>query len=141
MGSQGRLGVLGLGPIGLLAAQAARARGATGRQQAVIDTVGTERSIRDGMPMLAKGGVLVLLAVHDVPVSIAPIALASERRLVTSSNNRYAEFPAAIELLASGAVKVSHLVTHRFPLQQAPAAFDMLLKSGRTSAYKVVLLP
>jgi threonine dehydrogenase-like Zn-dependent dehydrogenase len=36
---------------------------------------------------------------------------------------------------------VRHLVTHRFPLQQAPAAFDMLLKSGRTSAYKVVLLP
>jgi L-iditol 2-dehydrogenase len=181
MGSQGRLGVLGLGPIGLLAAQAARAfggdvcgcdvaelpvrlaretgfdqavmgdtaellstvraRGAGGRLNAVIDTVGTEASIRDGMEMLAKGGVLVLLAVHDAPVRFAPTALASERRLVTSSNNRYAEFPAAIELLASGAVKVRHLVTHRFPLQEAPAAFDMLLRSGRTSAYKVVLLP
>jgi L-iditol 2-dehydrogenase len=182
VGTRDLLGILGLGPIGLLAAQVARARGAaevfgcdvaelpvrlareTGfdralrgdtsdllaavrarkaapKLTAVIDTVGTEASIRDGLLMLAKGGVLVLLAVHDKPIALAPIALASERRLVTSSNNRYGDFPAAIDLLASGAVRVRHLVTHRFALTEAPRAFDMLLKSGRDEAYKVVLLP
>jgi L-iditol 2-dehydrogenase len=182
VGTRDLLGILGLGPIGLLAAQVARARGAaqvvgcdvaelpvrlareTGfggalhgdtaellstvrargtspKLAAVIDTVGTEQSIRDGLAMLAKGGVLVLLAVHDKPIALAPIALASERRLVTSSNNRYVDFPTAIDLLGSGAVRVSHLITHRFPLAQAPHAFDMLLKSGREEAYKVVLLP
>jgi threonine dehydrogenase-like Zn-dependent dehydrogenase len=182
IGKRDRLGILGLGPIGLLAAQVARARGAadvvgcdvaelpvrlaretgvdgalrgdtaelarslrsrgaSARLDAVIDTVGTEASIRDGLSLLAKGGVLVLLAVHDKPVALAPIALSSERRLVTSSNNRYAEFPAAIELLGSGAVRVGHLITHRFPLTEAPRAFDLLLKSGREEAYKVVLLP
>jgi 2-desacetyl-2-hydroxyethyl bacteriochlorophyllide A dehydrogenase len=182
VGRRDALGVLGMGPIGLLAAQVARARGAsavygcdraalpvrlareTGFDRvvhgdtaellsavrgdaarpglaAVIDTVGTEESIRDGLAMLAKGGTLVLLAVHDRPVSLAPIALASERRLVTSSNNRYVDFPTAIELLGSGAVRVRHLITHRFRLEEAPRAFAMLLASGREEAYKVVLLP
>jgi L-iditol 2-dehydrogenase len=181
VGRRDRLGVLGLGPIGLLAAQVARERGAevvgcdvselpvrlaretgidgaargntgellsavrargeAGRLAAVIDTVGTEESIRDGLAMLGKGGCLVLLAVHERPVSLAPVALASERRLLTSSNNRYADFPAAIELLASGAVRVEQLITHRFPLTEAPRAFEMLLRSGREGAYKVVLLP
>jgi 2-desacetyl-2-hydroxyethyl bacteriochlorophyllide A dehydrogenase len=177
-----RLGILGLGPIGLLAAQVARAwgvaevvgcdvaeipvrlaretgfagavrgdtaellsvvgsGGAAGKLSAVIDTVGTEASIRDGLALLEKGGALVLLAVHDKPVSIAPIALSSERRLVTSSNNRYVDFPAAIELLSSGYVRVRQLITHRYPLAEAPRAFRMLLETGRDLAYKVVLLP
>jgi L-iditol 2-dehydrogenase len=182
LASRDSIGILGLGPIGLLAAQVARARGAAeilgcdvaelpvrlaretgipgalkgdtaellstlrssgarGHLAAVIDTVGTEASIRDGLAMLAKGGILVLLAVHDKPIALAPIALASERRIVTSSNNRYVDFPAAIGLLASGSVRVRHLITHRFPLVEAPKAFDMLLKSGRDQAYKVVLEP
>ncbi|MBN2553759.1 MAG: alcohol dehydrogenase catalytic domain-containing protein [Spirochaetales bacterium] len=175
-----RFGVVGLGPIGLLAAQVARSRGAsltTGcdtsdlpvqlaqgvglgetirgdstalakhlrganrRLDAVVDTVGSPESIRDSLSMLDKSGTLVLLAVHGRKIPIAPIWFSGERRIMSSANNRYGDFPRAIELMASGAVKVKSLITHRFALPDAPEAFRVMLHKDREKAYKVVLHP
>ncbi len=175
----GRLGVIGLGPIGLLAAQAAAARGACrvvgcdtaalpvelaaaaglegmirggseallghlgggGKLDAVVDTVGSAASIRDGLSMLEKSGALVLLAVHPEPVPLAPVAFSGERRILSSANNLYRDFPRAIELLGSGRVRVSSLVTHRFPLSEAGDAFRVMLHKDSERAYKVILHP
>lgn len=175
-----RFGVIGLGPIGLLAAQVARSRGlslVTGcdiatlpvqlarevgltemirgnssallkhcreknRQlDAVIDTVGSRQSIRDGLALLGKSGSLVLLAVHEKQVPIAPIWFSGERRILSSANNRYRDFPRAIELMASGLINVKPLITHRFSLGEARRAFRVMLCKEREKAYKVILHP
>ena len=173
--------VLGLGPIGLLAAQAAVARGTdyvTGcdisafpvelakkvgiehavvgsagelaktlkassdrRVDIVVDTVGTDESIAQGLDLLEKQGTLVLLAVHDSNLSVRGTALSGERSIKTSSNNRYADFPRAIELLAKGAVLTEPLVTHRFPLRDVRKAFDVMLRKDAERAFKIVLVP
>jgi L-iditol 2-dehydrogenase len=175
------VGVLGLGPIGMLAAQVAVAKGAAhvtgcdvselpvqlaaqvglheiiqadsegftsylqGKNQGgldvIIDTVGTPESIRDGLALLNTSGTLVLLAVHEQPIAIEPVLLSGERKLVTSSNNTYHEFPEAIELMANGNVKVRSLITHRFHLQEAPQAFETMLNKEKHQAYKVIILP
>lgn len=168
-----RIGIVGLGPIGLLAAQVGRARGAelvTGCDTAqlpvemakkigydsmvcgsvndlhkgldvLIDTVGSEQTIAQGLYMLEKSGVLVLLAVHEKPVPLAPITLSGERRIMTAANNQYKDFPAAIELMASGRIVVEPLVTHRYALKDALIAFDTMLEKEKNGTFKVVLFP
>ena len=179
-----RVGVVGLGPIGMLAAQVARALGAeevwgcdqyelpvrlaresgfehvvhagsdglvefvrsseaVGSREldVVLDTVGNEQTVMDGLRLLAPSGRLVLLAVHESAPVIPPLTLSGERSVVSSANNLYREFPEAIDLMASGAVRVAHLVTHRFPLERAETAFRLLADTGRSEAFKVVLTP
>ncbi len=175
-----RVGVVGLGPIGLMAAQVAKARGAefvtgcdttelpvelaekigyesmvcggisdlahelSARKGAgldvLIDTVGSEQTIAQGLGLLEKSGVLVLLAVHETPIPLAPIALSGERMIVTAANNHYRDFPAAIELLSSGKIIVEPLITHRFQLRDARKAFATMLEKEKNRAFKVVLL-
>lgn len=48
------------------------------------------------------------------------------------------DFPIAVELVASGAIDVGPLVTHRFPLSKAPEAFA-LFADRRDGAIKVIL--
>jgi threonine dehydrogenase-like Zn-dependent dehydrogenase len=48
------------------------------------------------------------------------------------------DFPIAVELVASGLIDVAPLVTHSFPLAQAPQAFD-LFADRRDGAIKVIL--
>jgi L-iditol 2-dehydrogenase len=174
------LGVIGLGPIGLLAAQVARSRGAslvtgcdtsevpvklaqeigledtvrgdssvllqhlssgTRRLDVVIDTVGSAGSIRDSLSLLDKSGTLVLLAVHEKEIPIAPIWFSGERRIMSSANNKYEDFPRAIALLGSGSIEVKPLITHHFSLREAAQAFQVMLHKDREQAYKVILHP
>jgi 2-desacetyl-2-hydroxyethyl bacteriochlorophyllide A dehydrogenase len=173
-------GVIGLGPIGLLAAQVALDRGTslvTGcdtsklpvrlsreigleqvirgdssalskhltnkklRLDVVIDTVGSAASIRDSLSMLEKSGTLVLLAVHEEEIPLAPIWFSGERRIMSCSNNRYEDFSRAIALMASGRIKVKPLISHRFDLGEAAEAFRAMLHKDQEKAYKVILYP
>jgi L-iditol 2-dehydrogenase len=181
LGKGSRVGVIGLGPIGVMAAQVSRDRGAslvtgcdsTGlpiemsqtvglkdvvqgdaarltryvREEkntaldAVLDTVGTPATIHEGLRMLDKSGVLVLLAVHEKPFPLAPIELSGERSIISAANNRYPEFPEAIELLGSGRVVVDPLVTHRFPLEDVMEGFQTMIEKDKRGAFKVVIQP
>jgi 2-desacetyl-2-hydroxyethyl bacteriochlorophyllide A dehydrogenase len=111
------------------------------RIDVVIDTVGTEETIRNGLEILSKRGVHTLLAVHNEAIKFVPLQLNGERIVTTSANNRYKDFPAAIELLASGKVKVNHLITHHFPLSEAREAFRVMEHKEDEDAFKVVLHP
>jgi 2-desacetyl-2-hydroxyethyl bacteriochlorophyllide A dehydrogenase len=176
-----KFGVLGLGPIGMLAAQVASAKGAayvigcdvsdvpiqlattvgfrdmiqtdsdgfrTFIQEknrdgldVIVDTIGTPETLKHGLTLLNKSGSLVLLAVHENAMSIAPVLLSGERKILTSSNNKYKDFEKAIELMARGKVHVQPLITHRFHLKDAHKAFEIMQEKDIYQAYKVILLP
>ncbi len=176
-----KIGVIGLGPIGMLIAQAAGCLGAeevfgfdvydtpirlahkigikhavsikevnpeayirstvgdTSALDLVFDTVGSDTSIRQGLNLLAPSGTLVLMAVREEPVSLKPIRISGERRILSSANNLYGDFPKAINLLAKGKIKVEPLITHRFHLSEGMKAFDVMLRKEEEDAYKVIL--
>jgi threonine dehydrogenase-like Zn-dependent dehydrogenase len=68
---------------------------------------GSEETIQgDSLSMLDKLGTLVLLAVHEKEIQLAPTWSGGERRIMSSANNKYSDFPRAINLLASGAIEV-----------------------------------
>jgi len=108
---------------------------------AVVDTVGTRESLRQGLALLAPGGTLVNLAVHPGETGFDALALGSERVLRTSSNSLFSDYQAALDLTASGRVKTAAMVTHRFPLDRVTEAFDVLFDKERTGAVKAIILP
>jgi 2-desacetyl-2-hydroxyethyl bacteriochlorophyllide A dehydrogenase len=108
---------------------------------AVIDTVGTPETIAAGLSILDKSGSLVLVSVQADLFEFSSVSLSGERRIVSAANNRYKDFPEAIDLLASGVVKVKPLITHRFPLSEAKEAFDIMIHKENVSAFKIVLHP
>ena len=108
---------------------------------AVIDTVGTPDTISAGLRILDKSGSLVLVSVHEEPFKFSSVSLNGERRIITAANNRYKDFSEAIDLLASGHVRVKPLITHRFPLSEAKEAFNIMLQKENVSAFKVILHP
>jgi 2-desacetyl-2-hydroxyethyl bacteriochlorophyllide A dehydrogenase len=123
---------------GSLSELVARETGGTGVDR-VFDTVGSHETINEGLAVLATGGVLVLLAAQGEEIRFPSLMLARERAIRTSANSLYSDFPRAIELVASGAVRVEPLITHRFPLSAGVAAFEAASNKARTGAIKVVL--
>ena len=65
-------------------------------------------------------------------------ALAAERSLASSSNSAPADVRDAIGLVARGAVDVRSMITHRFPLEQAPRAFAQLVAKDAHGMFKAV---
>jgi len=173
--------VLGCGPIGLLCAQVAAARGArviatetnpSARAhaerlvpgqvldpaaadvaavaleatsnfgvQAVIDTTGKLSAQEAGIACLAPAGGMVFLAgpAEGLPLGLKQIA--GERWYSTSANFDPPEVNEAIDLLAAARVRLDGLVTHRFPLEQAAEALDVMARKAETGAYKIIIRP
>ena len=104
---------------------------------AVFDTVGTPETLADGLAVLAEAGTYVNLAVHDTSLTLNAMALGSERRMTTSSNALYRDEREAHQLIATGAVAMAPMITHRFPLEAFADAYALLLAEPK-QAYKVV---
>jgi threonine dehydrogenase-like Zn-dependent dehydrogenase len=122
----------------------------TGGVDACLECVGSARTIDDALRLTRAGGVVVLVGLAAVPrgVDWTPIWLrevkvhgagyyAQERlegRLVRSMD-------LAMELIASGRVDLSSLITHRFALADYRRALAVALDKRRHQAIKVLLRP
>jgi len=109
--------------------------------EAVINTVGSPETVLQGLKMLARGGIQVLLAVSTEVVQLDPRLLAGERVLTVSSNNLYPEYHLALNLLKTGRVKVKPIITHVLRLTEIEEAFNIALNKEKYGALKVVVKP
>ena len=112
-----------------------------GNCSAVFDTVGTAETIGYSLGLLAEGGTLVLMAVHDVSVALNPLEIGSERSIKTSCNFLPEEFPLSLSLVASGQIDVKPWITHRFPLEEMEEAFKTMLNKEQSGAFKIMIEP
>ena len=122
-----------------LAAAILRTSGASG-VSAIYDSIGTAETISEALPLLEESGIYVNVAVHDAPLNLNAITVASERSITSSSNAVYGDVASAYELINSGKVNVGPLITHRFPLESYSEAFDLLLGTPK-QAFKVIFNP
>ncbi|MGH7485579.1 MAG: zinc-binding dehydrogenase, partial [bacterium] len=150
--------VLGDGKLGLLISQVLRARGAAvrhygrhrdklriaeaagvetevvrktapkARYPLVVDATGSADGLRQAVQMTEpRGAVVMKSTVHGlVKVDTAPV-IVNEITLVGS---RCGRFEPALKLLASGKVRVGDMISRRFRLQDAPAAFAAASQKG-----------
>jgi L-iditol 2-dehydrogenase len=87
------------------------------------------RSFAQAQEMLGEGGTLHLIGLyHNEPLPLDAGKI-QRRRLIGGyydAQSRAVMLPRAIELLQQGKISVEPLISHRFPFQEAKAAYDML---------------
>lgn len=100
--------------------------------QVVIDCVGGRagvRSFAQAQDMVAVDGTLHLIGLyHGVALPLDAQKI-QRRRLIGGyfrAGPRSIPVQRAVEMVASGAIQVEPLITHRFPFQEAKAAYDLL---------------
>jgi 2-desacetyl-2-hydroxyethyl bacteriochlorophyllide A dehydrogenase len=95
---------------------------------AVIETVGTARGFEDSLGMARRQGKIVLVAAYfeQMPINLSRVVW-SEVTVTGSNCYGYSgvktDFEATIDLMTSGRVDPTLLVTHRFPLGDIAEAF------------------
>lgn len=104
-----------------------------------IECSGNVRATRDGISHLARAGVAILVGMGGSEGLDLPASWIQERELVITGVFRYANcFPLAIDLLATGRVRVEELISGRFPLAESDDAVDT---AGRAGVFKTLILP
>lgn len=113
---------------------------ATGGDMAdvVFEASGSNAATALTPALVAHAGRIVLVGWNQGPVALDTVTLMRKEVDVLASRNSLDAFPAALRLLAGGVVDVEALITHRFPLEEAGAALEVL-DSGRDNALKVLI--
>jgi threonine dehydrogenase-like Zn-dependent dehydrogenase len=162
-----RVGIVGGGSIGLLAAAGLMGRGvevglfarhrhqreagerlgahvARGRYDVVIEAAGGIEGLHDAIEACEPGATLVLLGVYDGGIPLPLAAFTKELRVQSSlgycSHAGGRDYSDAIARLARDPGIARGLITHRFPLEDAAEAFRVAA-DRRAGAIKVVLHP
>jgi L-iditol 2-dehydrogenase len=165
-----RVAVIGCGMIGLLTIQVLRAHGIrsivgadldAGRQALaaqvgaeravaslsaeqpfdhVFEAVGVAATVAAAIGAVRKGGVVTLIGNLAPEVPLPLQAVVTRELTLFGSCASKGEYPAALELLASGAVDVAPLISAVAPLEEGQSWFDRLHKADE-GLMKVVLTP
>ena len=116
-----------------------RAWASAGGVQAVADTVGSVSSLEALYPVLRRGGHLVSAGFHG-PNGQIDIQKMRDRELTLHAPAGWTteRMDATLDLLARGVLQTEPLITHRYPVERAGDAFDLIL-SRREPFLGVVL--
>lgn len=107
-----------------------------------IDAAGSGALLQDTLQICPSGGRIVVVAVHHQPVALDLVMLmAKEIELLGSIAYPGDEFQEVIGMLAAREVDVAPLVTHRFPLAEAQAAFAQAGKVDEAIKVMVAVQP
>jgi L-iditol 2-dehydrogenase len=106
----------------------------------VVEAVGIDATVRTAVGCVRKGGRVTLVG-NSSPEVTLPLQLVVSRQIrLQGSCASAGEYPKAIELVASGAIKVKPLITAVVPLEEGPKWFARL-HAGEPNLMKVVLAP
>ena len=106
----------------------------------VVEAVGTNATVAAAIDSVRKGGKIVLVGNVTPEVSIHLQKVVSRQILLQGSCASSGEYPRAIELLSSGAIRVQPMISAVAPLAEGPQWFKRL--HGREpNLMKVILTP
>jgi L-iditol 2-dehydrogenase len=106
----------------------------------VLEAVGRNETVSAAIDCVRKGGTVTLVGNISPEVTLPLQKVVSRQIRLQGSCASAGEYPKAIELLASGAIRVKPLITAVAPLDQGPAWFERL-HAGEPNLLKVVLTP
>jgi len=108
----------------------ASVKAATGGRGAdvVVESTGVVASIADAIAMVRPGGTIVLFGIYTASEGALPFyqLYYKEPAIISARAAMPEDFPESIELVASGRVRLSPLVTHVLPVSDLRQALEML---------------
>jgi threonine dehydrogenase-like Zn-dependent dehydrogenase len=169
IGTDTRVAIVGAGAIGILAAASAQTMGAadvavearhshqhearerigaattTAGYDVVIETGGSESALHRAVQLARPGGTVVYVGVYD-PDTTWPHQDAFMREVALRPSLGYGghdgrrEFAEAAQMLAARPELARMLITHRFPIEDAPEAFRVARDKSK-GVFRVVVEP
>jgi propanol-preferring alcohol dehydrogenase len=144
-GTAERLDRLGIGValVHDLRGSAPRVVEESGPQDAVVEYGAGAAGLAEALPMLARGGRLVVGSVSDERLELSTTLTAlvtRELHVVGSYASTLADLEAVVELATSGRLDLSASVSHRVPLARAGEALE-LLEQRPSGLARIVVLP
>jgi len=106
----------------------------------VLEAVGRDETISNAIDCVRKGGTVTLVGNILPQVSLPLQKVVSRQIRLQGSCASCGEYPEAIELIASGKIKVASLITAVAPLSDGPSWFDRLY-AREPNLMKIVLDP
>lgn len=104
-----------------------------------FETAGSVPTCRMSLQVPRTGGVTVLVGLPPVPEVALDIVSAASRETDIRGIFRYANcYPTAIALVASGAIDLDALVTHRYPFAETQDAFEFAERE-KAASMKVMI--
>ena len=105
-----------------------------------FEVSGADEALSDAIAAVRPGGQVILVGIPPGDKTTFEAAAARRKELSLQECRRMlpADLPRAIELVADGAVDIKSLITARFSLAEAPAAFAAL---ASRSGLKVIVKP
>ncbi|KAF2356433.1 Alcohol dehydrogenase N-terminal [Trinorchestia longiramus] len=104
-----------------------------------LECSGAEAAIRLAIQATESGGVVALVGLGPSEVKVPLVDAAIREVDIRGVFCCLADFEAALALVESGNADVKALISHRFPIVEAPKAFETARNSGVTGAMKVLI--
>ncbi len=105
-----------------------------------VEAVGIAATVETAIESVRKGGHVTLVGNLSPQIEFPLQAVVTRELTIAGSCASRGEYPACLDLVASGKIRVDPLITARASLEQGPQWFDRLYR-GESGAMKVVLLP
>ncbi len=107
---------------------------------AAVEVVGASEPIQTALASVRKGGVLTLVGNISPQVELPLQSVVTREIKVLGSCASSGEYPACLDLVARGAIRVAPLISAVAPLEEAPGWFERLYKR-EPNLMKVILQP
>jgi alcohol dehydrogenase len=101
----------------------------------VVEATGSPRGLEEAFRLVQPRGIVVMKSTFHDPARFDATKLVVDE--ITMLGSRCGEFPAALDLLEKGQIKVQPLLSKVFPLEEGLEAFEYL---ERTACVKVCLV-
>src|SRR5436309_7167726 len=102
----------------------------------VVETAGSAEAVTHALELVRPGGRVVLTGLPHEPTPVPFFSVVRREITITGSMIYQDEFPEALRLVDSGAVRTAPLITHRFSLDRIGEAFAA---HAGTASIKVAL--
>jgi alcohol dehydrogenase len=104
-----------------------------------VEAVGVPETFELCTRLVRPGGRVANVGVHGKPATLHLEDLWIKDVTITTGLVDTYSTPTLLRLIRSGQLNVAGFVTHRFPLDEFPDAYDTFSRAGETGALKVVL--
>lgn len=106
----------------------------------VMEAVGRQETLNNAIAVSAPGGAVSVVGVFQQPVSINAPRMLAKSTTLTIGMGDLGRIQELIDLIAAGRLDLTPLITHRMPLDDVIAAYD-IFERRTDGAIKILLTP